>query len=182
MTDRWMSYAEAADALGMTAEGLRQRARREGWRRQLGNDGRARVLVSADTTPRPPAGDRVDEPSDHADDVAGERPDTDRIIATFEARIADLDARAVELRADVERERAERLRERDRADALANRVGDVARELAQVVGEAAARERELAQAATDAALREQELQARAAAAEATIAEYRARPWWRRLTA
>lgn len=168
--DRWMNYADAAEALGMTAESIRQRARREGWRKTLGNDGRALILIPADTTGtgRTPPGD-----ADHGSDDTPEpqpvtQPNTDQIIAVYEARITDIEARAAELRADVERERVERLRERDRADALADRAADMARELAQAVSEGAARERELL--------------AQAAAAETVLAEYRARPWWRRLRA
>lgn len=166
--DRWMTYADAADALGMTAESIRQRARREGWRKTLGNDGRALILIPADTTGtgRTPPGDADHGSDDTPEPLAVTQPDTDRIITVYEGRITEFEARAAELRADVERERTERLRERDRANALADRAADMARELAQAVSEGATREREL--------------QARAASAETTLAEYRARPWWRRL--
>lgn len=44
-TDRWMTYAQAADHLGLSPEAVRLRARRQGWRRMPGNDGRSLVLV-----------------------------------------------------------------------------------------------------------------------------------------
>lgn len=146
----------------------RRRARREGWRKTLGNDGRALILIPADTTGtgRTPLGDTDHRADDTPEPQPVTQPSTDQIIAVYEARITDIEARAAELRADVERERAERLRERDRANALADRAADMARELAQAVSEGATREREL--------------QARAASAETTLGEYRAVPWWRRL--
>ena len=45
---RWMTYREMADFLGMKEESARRRAQREGWPRQLGNDGRTRVGVPGD--------------------------------------------------------------------------------------------------------------------------------------
>ena len=51
--DRWRTYQEAADLLGSTADAVRVRARRHGWRRHNSNDGRVRVLVPTDEEPRP---------------------------------------------------------------------------------------------------------------------------------
>src|SRR5215212_3835807 len=45
---RWMTYREMAEFLGMKEESARRRAQREGWPRQLGNDGRTRVGVPGD--------------------------------------------------------------------------------------------------------------------------------------
>lgn len=166
--DRWMTYADAAEAIGMTTEGLRQRARREGWRRQLGNDGKTLVLVTADTTARTPPGDRAETAPPEVDTSPGDRPDDRAAVseAVWRELIAGLDARADELRADITREREERQRERDRADVMADRVAGLARELAQAVGQGASRERELLD--------------RVSAAETALVEYRTRPWWRRI--
>jgi len=54
MPDQWLSYADAAKVLGMAPESVRQRARREHWRKQLGNDGKALILVPSDTDRIPP--------------------------------------------------------------------------------------------------------------------------------
>ena len=54
MSDRWMTYADAAVALRMTPESIRARARREHWRKQLGNDGKALILVPVDAEGIPP--------------------------------------------------------------------------------------------------------------------------------
>lgn len=158
--DRWLTYADAASALGMTTESIRQRARREHWRKQIGNDGKALVLVPADTA-RNPGGDTPDEPPASR---PVRRPDND--TALMQARIGDMERHAQDLRADLERERAERSQERERAEHLVGEVANLARELARVAEEAAGREREL--------------QGRVTAAEATLAEIRSRSWWRRL--
>jgi hypothetical protein len=52
MEPEWLSYQEVADRLGVTPEAARSRAKRLGWRRQMGNDGRALVLAASE--PRPP--------------------------------------------------------------------------------------------------------------------------------
>lgn len=189
--DRWLTYADAAAALGMTTESLRQRARREHWRKQLGNDGKALVLVTADTARSAPG-----DTSDDADDDTPvsrpvKRPDTDSIASALQARISEMESRANELRGDLERERAERMQERDRAEKLVGEVADLARQLARVVDEAGLRERDLQArismadtalaTAQDAmrALRERaETEARLARDE--LAAWKARPWWRRL--
>ena len=164
--DRWLSYADAAAALGMTPESVRQRARREHWRKQLGNGGRALILVPADTSRTPPG--------DTDGDAPVSRPvKRDPTLVALQARLAEMESRTTELRADVERERSERLRERERADRLTDEVASLARQLAQAVGDAGARETELRNAANQSAVE-------AGKARAELAAWKARPWWRRL--
>jgi hypothetical protein len=85
----WLSYAEVADRLGVTPEAARSRAKRLGWRRQMGNDGRA--LVWAALQPRPP----------------GDPPVTPRSLpgrkAVDQALVTALQAHNATLKADVER-------------------------------------------------------------------------------
>jgi hypothetical protein len=45
MAERWLTYQQAGEALDMTAEAVRHRARRLGWRTQPGNEGRTLVLL-----------------------------------------------------------------------------------------------------------------------------------------
>lgn len=141
MGDQWLTYSAAAKMLGMTPESVRQRTRREGWRRQLGNDGRALILVPADTA-RNTAGDT-------GDDTPGDPPASRPVIrpkrdtAALQARLQEIEGRAAELRAELEREQAERHQERDRADRLAGEVADLARQIAKLADEAASRERDL---------------------------------------
>jgi hypothetical protein len=176
MGDRWLSYADAAAALGMTPESVRQRARREHWRKQLGNDGKALILVPADTD-RIPAGDTDGEaPASRP----MKRPEPDTALAILQARLAETEARATELRADVERERSERLQERERADRLTDEVASLARQLAQAVQEAGARESGLREQLTQARDAANRMEAEAGEARVELAEWKARPWWRRL--
>lgn len=160
-----MTYTDAAAALRMTPESLRQRARREHWRKTLGNDGRALVMLPVDADRSPPG----DTPGDTGDDAPASRP-TKRTepdtASVLQARIAEMEHRAVELRADLSRERAERSQERERAERLVGEVADLARQLARV--------------AEDAGARERGLHDRVAIAEAALAATHNRPWWRRL--
>jgi hypothetical protein len=48
----WLRYAQAAERLSATPHAVWARATRNGWRRQTGNDGRARILVALE--PRSP--------------------------------------------------------------------------------------------------------------------------------
>ncbi len=132
-----MTYAAAAATLGMTTESVRGRARREGWRRTIGNDGKARIMLPEDTG-RIPADDPPGEPPASRPRHRPEPDDT-----AHRARIAELQVLLVELRTSAERERSERLEERVRADRLTNEIASLARELARVVEEASARERDL---------------------------------------
>jgi hypothetical protein len=55
MADRWVTYAELAELMGCPSGAARARAVRRRWRRQIGNDGLARVLVpdGEDLSPKP---------------------------------------------------------------------------------------------------------------------------------
>lgn len=176
MSDRWMTYADAAAALRMTPESIRARARREQWRKQLGNDGKALILVPADTDSIPPGGTDGDTPTSRP----VKRPEPDLSVAAFQIRISELEARAVELRADVERERAERLQERERADRLTDEIAALARQLATTVKEAAGRERDFHDQIGKAKEARDRMNAEADKARSELAEWQARPWWRRL--
>src|SRR5271165_3280079 len=45
MTDEWLSYAEAAERLNTTVEGVRLRALRGRWQKTMGNDKRPRIML-----------------------------------------------------------------------------------------------------------------------------------------
>jgi hypothetical protein len=44
-TPQWLTYAEAAARLGVSSEAVRARVIRGAWRRQVGNDGLARIVI-----------------------------------------------------------------------------------------------------------------------------------------
>ena len=149
----WLTYAEIAERMGKSAEAARQRAIRKRWRRQVGNDGLARVFVPADVelTPvrtrneqaseRPKSGraDPVQTPSVESELLARLAAVQDELVAmaqklaTAEARagiaeaeIASAKSAMDELRQDrdVWRARAERLTTAEgRADAAEERAG-----------------------------------------------------------
>ena len=48
-----MTYGEYAERTGRTPHAARLRAARKHWRRQLGNDGKARILVPPEELERP---------------------------------------------------------------------------------------------------------------------------------
>ena len=74
----WLTYQEAGDRLGVSPEAARAKAARRRWRRQIGNDGLARVRIPEDERA---AGDRqVTTRSREASD----RP----LIARWKARLA----------------------------------------------------------------------------------------------
>ena len=176
MPDQWLTYTDAAAALRMTPESVRQRARREHWRKQMGNDGKALILVPSDTDRTPPGDTADDTPVSRP----VKRPESDAALAALQARLCEMEARAFELRADIERERSERLQERERADRLTEEVTSLARQLAATVQEAGSRESDLREHLAKA--REASASDRACAEKASLEllAWKARPWWRRL--
>jgi hypothetical protein len=50
-TQGWLTYAEAGERLGVSAEAVRHRVIRGHWRRQVGNDGLARIILPDDLPP-----------------------------------------------------------------------------------------------------------------------------------
>ena len=62
MAERWLTYQQASEVLGMTAEAVRHRSRRLGWRTQPGNDSRTLVLLPDDAPVRPPVRPAVHTP------------------------------------------------------------------------------------------------------------------------
>ena len=78
MEGDWLTYREAAERLGSTAEAVRYRALRGNWPRLRGNDGRARVQIPDDAHPvRTPSEPRSDHPA---------------LVETLKAQVSDLQA------------------------------------------------------------------------------------------
>ena len=189
MTEKtWQTYVEAATTLGLTVEGIRQRARREHWRKMLGNDGKALVMLPEDAERAPagkPDGD-VDGNQATGRAATGRQPSRqpDGEIAALQARVDELREDLERERIERERERAERLQERDRADGLTGELSAMARELARIVEDAGARERGLqGQLINETAQAREErdrLTGEADVARRDLAEWRARSWWKRL--
>ena len=101
MAETWLTYSELAQALDISPEAARQKAIRGGWRRQRGNDGKARILVDLEAekaahTPRRRPDKRLDE-----------HPDERRTFEALEAHIATLKEAVVKAEAVGERHRQE---------------------------------------------------------------------------
>ena len=185
MAVEWLTYAEFGERVGVTRDAARCRASRLRLRRQIGNDGKARVAVDLDEIEfNPPKALARLSGGDPAMITSDDHPDGDWL-----PNMRELLAKA---EATAERERTERLQERERADQLAGEVADLARQLAKLVEQAGVRERDLLARRMEADQARTELavvQERMARAEhdrdrvaAELAIYLALPWWRRLFA
>jgi uncharacterized membrane protein YqiK len=178
----WLTYEQAAERLGTTAEGVRQRAIRKRWPRQIGNDGLAR-LRPPDGWPNPGRTQAERANKRPVRTQAEPRPDastTNALLAhieTLKEQLAAQTARSEKLVAE--------LAERD-AQHAAKLAAEVAEERAKAQVEIdglkalAAEMRARADAAE--ARGEKAVSALAALAEPlqALAAERARPWWKRL--
>lgn len=50
---QWMTYADAAELLGIDPDSVKRTAQRKGWERMPGNDGKTRVAVPLSAIPEP---------------------------------------------------------------------------------------------------------------------------------
>lgn len=165
---RWMTYEEAAKLLGVKAESIRRRAQRDGWPRQQGNDGKARVGVPGDVTASPDVSG--------ATVVANNHPHPGQVAALRDA--LDRERQEVDrLRAEIEAARAEILEQRSRADRAEGETDGLktAAEHLHGVAAQARREERIAQERAAEALRQaEEADRKAVEARQEIARLRAR--------
>ncbi len=102
---RWMSYAELGQARGISTASATRLAFRRKWRRQVGNDGTARMAVPVTEARR-----QQDRPHDDTADVMGDaRADITHAVTALEGTVATLRERAEA--ADRRAEQAEKGRE-----------------------------------------------------------------------
>jgi hypothetical protein len=160
----WLTYQEAGDRLGVSAEAARAKAARKRWRRQIGNDGLARVLLPGDLPVTPRAhgpGDRPMTPRS----PPGQRPVDAANIKALEARVEALQAELAGARGELGGVREALGEARARADAADTRAAEISADLAAEKARAG-----------------RAIEAFAALADRldVLAAERARPWWRRL--
>lgn len=89
----WMSYAALAALRGIDKASATRLAFRRGWRRMMGNDGKARVLVpaSAQTQDQP---DTPDAPHDSPNDATvSTTGDVSSVVSAMEAHLESLRSR-----------------------------------------------------------------------------------------
>lgn len=143
MEGDWLTYAEAAERLDTTPEGVRQRAIRKRWQRTVGNDGLARVRLP-DGWPNPvrtpsgrpnkpnvrtPSERRTDGPTIKALEAHVETLKEQLVAA--EARLAAAEAHDVQHVADLAAEREKAERAWAELSALAERLAQLAEEANQ---------------------------------------------------
>jgi outer membrane murein-binding lipoprotein Lpp len=160
MADRWVTYAELAELMGCPSGAARARAVRRRWRRQIGNDGLARVLVpdGEDLSPKWTPTVRLNDSETTAQtDSPPSAPTT--------PPPRDHDA---ELMAKLERLQAELVE-------MARKLGAAEADVTSAKGlvEELRQDRDAWRAQIERARSEAEQ------ARSELAAYRARPWWRR---
>jgi predicted RNase H-like nuclease (RuvC/YqgF family) len=94
VSERWMTYAELGQALGRSSTAARSKALRKHWRRQVGNDGMARVLVPEAELKGTSTGQATDSVSDYP---TGQKAHTRPITRPDRQPGARSDARETEL-------------------------------------------------------------------------------------
>ena len=110
-TAEWLTYEQAAERMHVSAAAVRARALRGGWRRQPGNDGKARVLITADVVR-----------------AAAEQPREQPRKAPNLELVSELRAHIATLKADNERLNGDLAAERQRADRAIAGLTAVSRE------------------------------------------------------
>jgi hypothetical protein len=164
----WLTYHEAGDRLGVSPEAVRAKAARKRFRRQIGNDGLARVWLPGDERP---AGDlpvtaRAREPGDRPvmpRSSPGRKPVDAATIKALEAHVETLKAQLAAAEARIDKQ----------ADDLAAERAKVEKAIAQGVAMVKAE-----QAQTEKAIAA--FSALAVRLDALAAERTRRSWWWRL--
>jgi type IV secretory pathway TrbL component len=150
LSGSWLSYTEAGERLGMSAEAVRTKARRAGWRRMPGNDGRTLVLVPGGADEQPP----------------GRTPAHGALIETLREAIALLGEQLQAERSRADSDRAEIAAGRARADADRIEIVRLTENLAEKQAMAATAQAELAEQRARADKAEQTVRAGQETAEA----------------
>src|SRR3954452_18024538 len=102
METRLLTYTELGEALGIAVDSAKRLARRRKWKKQPGNDGRARVAVPTERLVRrdDSTDDREDDPADipwtvradtPADDQGGALEDVRGVIRSLERHVERLE-------------------------------------------------------------------------------------------
>jgi hypothetical protein len=140
----WLTYTEAGDRLGVSPEAVRAKAARKRWRRQIGNDGLARIMIPDDlpvtararepgqhpVTPRSPPGRKsadaitIKALEAHVETLRAQ-------LVAAEARLAAADARDAQQVADLAAERAQTAKAITAFANLADRLDELAAERAR---------------------------------------------------
>jgi hypothetical protein len=147
MEEQWLTYQQASELLGVSAEAVRRHVRRHGWRTQRGNNGKALVLVpptAAGEGWARPGGQQGGHPGGQDD---GRTPGQTGHLPGHEELVAELRRRAEAAEQAVQdairRAEAAEIRAQELGDELAEQRGLTGRAEGQavVLWEALAQER-----------------------------------------
>jgi hypothetical protein len=120
MSETWLTYSEAAMALGTSPEAVRQKSIREHWHRQRRNDGKTQVLIDLEAQkPRAPR-KRPDIQSDEQGKVAA-----------LEAHVAALKEAVANAEAAGEHHRLDVATTRNRLDEMIAELVDMSKRMAE---------------------------------------------------
>ena len=184
-TDRWLTYEEAGERLRVSVAAVRARALRGGWRRQPGNDGKARVLITQEavraaaerpSSPRakPAKSDLVGVLRAHVDTLKAD-------VARLEGELVCAQARADKATAGLADSEARTAAAQTKADQVVAELFEVTQRFAiaetQLVSE---RERADWATAKFTGLSQQLADVATAYAKGELAAPQVKPWWRRL--
>jgi hypothetical protein len=124
MSETWLTYSEAAAALGTSPEAVRQKSIREHWPRQPRNDGKTQVLIDLEAQkPRTPR----KRPAKQANVQSDEQVK----IAALEAHVAILKEAAANAEAAGEHHRLEAATTRNRLDEMIAELVDMSKRMAE---------------------------------------------------
>jgi hypothetical protein len=182
---QWFTYEEAGTRLRISVAAVRARALRGGWRRQLGNDGKARVLITQEAVRA-----AAEQPSSpHAKPANSDLVSTLRAhVDTLKVDVARLEGELVCAQARADKATAG-LADSEARTALAQTKADQAiAELFEVTQRVVAAETQLASerergdwaTAKFTGLAQQLADIAATYAKTELATPQVRPWWRRL--
>lgn len=196
MAVEWLTYAELGNRIGISPEAARQRAMRLKLRRQVGNDGKARIAVDFEEITLNPPKTTVEQPSNTQTnglttpveqelDAPSEHPSDARLhealhdqVAFFKEQLARIETLAEQRRVQAEQERG-RVAE---LTADLRRLADRAADAEKAAGEA---DRARAAAVTELnSLRDkmQRAERDRDRLAGELATHLALPWWRKLFA
>lgn len=122
------TYAELGERLGLSADGARTRAKRQGWQVVRGNDGRARVVVSPAELPEQiPV--KPGQPAEQHPVKPGQEPVTPERLIVLTARAQAAEQAAELWRSKAEQNGREAERERGAAEVLRDQLARAERQI-----------------------------------------------------
>lgn len=97
---KMMTYADAADALGVQVDSVKRRARNRRWHKEKGNDGLIRIGVPVDILNLSERDNPPDYPPESPPDDAGDRLRLEKQVSALEVEVRLLRERETDLKAD----------------------------------------------------------------------------------